>query len=82
MLMLSMLGKIFSRQNSFLIFFFQKIGFDIRCKLPSCMKCQSLPSGKKKEKEKYHQFAVCRIWQECGTVDKLSLVLDSNITIR
>ena len=38
----------------FIFFFFQKIGFDISCKLPPketiCMKCQSIFSGEKKEK--------------------------------
>ena len=53
MLMLSMLGKNFSRYRFeiFFIFFFQKIGLDILCKLSPpretvCMNCQILFSGK------------------------------------
>ena len=68
-LMLSMLGKYCIRQRFevfFLIFFSQKTGFDISCKLSPkktgfdiqcklskdtiCMKCQILFSGKKEEK--------------------------------
>ena len=68
-LMLSMLGKYCNRQRFevfFLIFFSQKTGFDISCKLSPkktgfdiqyklskdtiCMKCQILFSGKKEEK--------------------------------
>ena len=51
-LMLSMLGKSFSRQQFeiFLLIFFQKIEFDISCKLSSietiCVKCKILFSGK------------------------------------
>ena len=52
--MLSMLGKISSRQHFEICFFFsQKIGFDISCKLSPketvCMECQSLFSGKNKK---------------------------------
>ena len=53
MLMLSVLGILFSRQHIEIFFFFffslQKTGFDISCKLSPketvCMKCQSLFSG-------------------------------------
>ena len=54
--MLSTVCKKFSRQHSeifFLVFFFQKIGFDILCKLSPmatiCMKCPILFSGKNKK---------------------------------
>ena len=53
-LMLSTVGKIFSRQH-FEIFYnsSQETGFNISCKLPPletiCMKCQILFSGKKKK---------------------------------
>ena len=52
-LMLSILGKIFSEQHLeyFSFFFFQREGFDIPCKVSPMetiyMKCQSLFSGKK-----------------------------------
>ena len=54
-LMLSMLGKNFSRQQSeiFFLIFQKKMGFDISCKLSPqetiCMKCQCLFSGKNKK---------------------------------
>ena len=50
--MLSTLGKIFSRRHFeiFFLFFSQKTGFDISCKLlHCCMKCQILFSGKNKK---------------------------------
>ena len=44
--MLSMMGKKFSRQHSEIVIFFQKIGFDIACRLSPeetiCMEYQSL----------------------------------------
>ena len=54
-LILSTLGKTFSRRHSeiFFLFFLKKIGFDISCKLSPketiCMTCQSLFSGKDKK---------------------------------
>ena len=51
-LMLSTLGKIFSRRHTEIFFlFFPEMGFAISCKLSPletvCMKCQILFSGKK-----------------------------------
>ena len=46
LLMLSSLGKTFSRQHFEILYFFQKTGFHISCKLSPmetvCMKCQNL----------------------------------------
>ena len=48
-LTLRMLGKNFSRrQFEIFSYIFQKIGFDLSCKI--CMKCQSLFSGKIRKK--------------------------------
>ena len=63
-LTLSTLGKIFSWWHIAVFFlFFQKIDFDISCKLSPmetiCMKCQILISWKNKKKNR--QFVVCWI---------------------
>ena len=67
-LIISILGKNSFSRWQFEIFF-QKIGFDILCKLSPqetiCIKCQSPFSGKK-NKKKYHKSVVCWISPEYG----------------
>ena len=63
-MLLSMLGKIFSRRHiEIFSSFSQKTRFDISCKWSPmetiCMKCQILFS--RKNKKKYHQCVICQI---------------------